>query len=154
MKIETTRFGELNIADEEIVTFSKGIVGFPELQKYILLPVDVKKETPFFYLQSIEQQDLCFIVLETLSFFSEYDIELDESLVEELQIEKPEDILILSIVTSKGSLKEATTNLKAPIILNMVKKTAKQYVLEKGNYVIRQPLFISDQPSTIIESKG
>jgi len=151
-KLQTTRFGEIDINEQEIIQFPKGILGFSEYHNFLLIPVDEKKEVPFYYLQSAEEGDLCFVLLDTFAFFKEYDFELDETTVQEIGLEKPEDVFVLTMVTSKGNLKEATTNLKAPIILNTSNKKAMQVVLEKGDYIIKQPLFNSEQkPNEVVK---
>jgi flagellar assembly factor FliW len=154
MNIVTSRFGEIEVDSREVITFSKGILGFNGYRKYVLLPADNKENTPFFFLQSIEKEELCFFMLDTLSFFKEYDIEITADTIEALDIEQVEDVHVLTIVTVVSSLKESTTNLKAPVIINMKKKLAMQVVLEKGEYLIRQPLFTQDTKSRSSIDKG
>jgi flagellar assembly factor FliW len=155
MNIVTSRFGEIEVDSKEVITFSKGILGFNEYRKYVLLPADDKeKDTPFFFLQSTEKEDLCFFMLDTLSFFKEYDIEITADTIEVLNIDHVEDVHVLTIVTVVGSLKDSTTNLKAPVIINIREKLAKQVVLEKGDYLIKQPLFTQDTKSRSSIDKG
>lgn len=149
MKINTAQFGELEISDTNIITFSKGIPGFEDYQKYVLLPADEKGESPFFFLQSIEHAEISFFLLDTFSFFKEYDIKLDDEILEKLEIVKPEDVIVLTTVTVKDDLKAATTNLKAPIIINHTKKLGKQIVLDNKNYQIKQPLFTNSIKATV-----
>jgi flagellar assembly factor FliW len=154
MKFVTERFGELEINQEEVLSFPKGMLGFTEEKKYVLIPADDKQETPFSFLQSVEEGELCFVVLDTFSFFKEYDFELDEATLAELEIEKPEDVLVFTMVTIKDSLKEATTNLKAPLIINSMKRRGKQVILEKGDYLIKQPLFDPHPKTNLSLVKG
>jgi flagellar assembly factor FliW len=154
MRITTERFGEIEYNENDIITFPKGILGFEGIKKYILFSAGENKDNPFYFLQSIEQSDLCFFTLDTLSFFQKYDIEIDESTTKDLDINEPTDVKILTIVTLKGSLKEATTNLKAPIVINKNEKVGKQSVLEKGDYLLKQPLFPEDQVGNKIGAKG
>jgi flagellar assembly factor FliW len=154
MKFTTERFGEIEVTEENVINFSKGILGFDDLKKFALFPADEKQETPFYFLQSVEEGSLCFFLLDTFSFFSEYDIELEDSSVTELGVEKPEDVLVFTIVTVQGDLKEATTNLKAPVIINLNKRLAKQVVIEKGDYLIKQPLFSKDEKPSLKVIKG
>lgn len=141
MKIQTTRFGELEIADSSIITFNKGIPGFEESKKYVLIPADEKGETPFFFLQSIDSEEVNFFLVDPFSFFKEYDIKLNDQMVEKLELESPTDALVLTTVTAKGEIKDATTNLKAPLIINNNKQLGMQIVLDNKDYLIKQPLF-------------
>jgi flagellar assembly factor FliW len=154
MKFTTERFGEIEVAEENVISFSKGILGFDDLKRFVLFPADEKQDTPFYFLQSVEEGNLCFFILNTFSFFPEYDIELEDSSVVELEVEKPEDVLVFTIVTVQGNLKEATTNLKAPVIININKRQAKQIVIEKGDYLIKQPLFSKDEKPSLKVVKG
>lgn len=154
MKVVTERFGEIDVNLNDIITFPKGLLAFEELTKYILLPTDSKQESPFFFLQSLEQENLCFVVLDTLSFFKEYEIEVDERTIDELNIREPGDTHVLSMVTVKDSLKDATTNLKAPLIININNKIGKQVVLEKGDYSIKQNLFTPEAEYEKIGHQG
>ncbi|MDX1806638.1 MAG: flagellar assembly protein FliW [Paenisporosarcina sp.] len=141
MKIQTTRFGELEIADSSVITFNKGIPGFEESKKYVLIPADDKGETPFFFLQSIDREEVNFFLVDPFSFFKEYDIKLQDQMVEKLELESPSDAIVLTTVTAKGEIKDATTNLKAPLIINSNRQLGMQIVLDNKDYMIKQPLF-------------
>lgn len=141
MKIQTTRFGELEIADSSVITFNKGIPGFEESKKYVLIPADDKGESPFFFLQSIDREEVNFFLVDPFSFFEEYDIKLKDQMVEKLELENPTDAIVLTTVTAKGEIKDATTNLKAPLVINNSKQLGMQIVLDNKDYLIKQPLF-------------
>jgi flagellar assembly factor FliW len=53
--INTTRLGQVSFSDSEVINFRDGILGFPNLTKYITV-----KRAPFIYLQSIENAAVCF----------------------------------------------------------------------------------------------
>jgi len=141
MKIQTTRFGELEIADSRVITFNKGIPGFEESKKFVLIPADETGETPFYFLQSIDIEELSFFLVDPFTFFKEYDIKLDEQMVERLELESPTDALVLTTVTANVELTDATTNLKAPLVINTNKQLGMQVVLDNKDYLIKQPLF-------------
>jgi flagellar assembly factor FliW len=141
MKIQTTQFGELELPESRIITFEKGIPGFEEYKQYVLLPADEKGESPFFFLQSIELEAVSFFLVDPFSFFKEYDVKLEDKMVERLQLEESSDAIVLTTVSVTGDMKDATTNLKAPIIINNAKQTGIQIVLDNKTYQIKQPLF-------------
>jgi flagellar assembly factor FliW len=149
MNIQTARFGEMEVDENRLITFAKGIPGFEEDKRYVLLPADEQGETPFFFLQSVERAELSLLLLDSFSFFEGYDVELGDSLIGKLEIKKPEDVLVLTTVTAKGGLKEATTNLKAPIVINHSKRLGMQVVLENKSYMVKQPLFLHQQKAAI-----
>ncbi|TWT03665.1 flagellar assembly protein FliW [Planomicrobium sp. CPCC 101079] len=141
MKIRTTQFGELEMPENRIITFEKGIPGFEEYKEYVLLPADEQGESPFFFLQSIEMEEVSFFLVDPFSFFKDYDVKLEEKMLERLAIEEPTDVIVLTTVSVTGEMKDATTNLKGPIIINNVKKLGMQVVLNNKTYQIKQPLF-------------
>ena len=141
MKVQTERFGELEIADSRVITFNKGIPGFEDYKEYVLIPADEKGETPFFFLQSIEEEKVNFFLLDTFSFFKDYDLKIEDKTVVQLQIEEPTDVIVFTTITVKGEIKNATTNLKAPLVINTTKQLGMQIVLDNKNYLIKQPIF-------------
>lgn len=145
MKIQTSQFGEIELTDDRVLTFTKGIPGFEEMKKYVLLPADESSDSPFFFLQSIESAELSFFLVNPFSFFPEYDIKLEEQLVERLELEEPTDAIVLSTVSITGDMKDATTNLKAPLVINNRKKLGMQIVLDNKTYQIKQRLFQTEQ---------
>jgi flagellar assembly factor FliW len=141
MKIQTTCFGELEIADSSVITFNKEIPGFEESKKYVLIPADDRGETPFFFLQSIDREEVNFFLVDPFSFFDEYDVKLEEQMVEHLELGSPTDAIVLTTLTTKGEFKNTTTNLKAPLIINNSKQLGMQIVLDNKDYLIKQPLY-------------
>ncbi len=142
MKLITTRFGELEIDDTKVIKFDQGIPGFEEMLHFTL--VEVEEHLPFSHLQSVDDGDLAFIVVDPFEFFPEYEFELPEQIKDELQVESGEQIAIRTIVTIRGRLDSAMTNLVAPIVMNMDSRTGKQVILTKTSYVTRHRLFISE----------
>ena len=149
MKFQTTRFGEIEVADSSVITFTRGIPGFDEYQKYVLVPADAKEESPFFFLQSIEAEEVSFFLVDPFTFFKEYDVKLADQMVERLELEDPSDAIVLTTVTVPvpGEITSATANLKAPLIINNKKQLGMQIVLDNKTYQIKQPLFQSSEPA-------
>ena len=147
MKIQTAQFGELELTDDRIITFSKGIPGFEESKKYVLIPADVTGDSPFFFLQSIESAELSFFLVDPFSFYPDYDIKLEEQMVERLGLEEPSDAIVLTTISVTEEMKDATTNLKAPLVINNKKNLGMQIVLDNKTYQIKQPLFQSSEPA-------
>ena len=144
MKIQTEQFGEIELTEERAITFNKGIPGFEEVKDYVLIPADAQEESPFFFLQSIEQVEVSFFLVDPFTFFKDYDIKLEEQMVERLQLEEPTDAIVLTTVTVKGDISGATTNLKAPLVINNKKQQGMQIVLNNKDYEIKQALFQTD----------
>lgn len=139
MKIETKFLGTVEINEDEILHFESGIPGFSDLQKFALLSLDA--DLPLAVLQSIEEQEIGFVVAYPFAFKKDYTFDISEEDKEELQIEKEEDVIAYSIVTLKESFPESTLNLLAPVVINATKKYGKQIVLQDNEkYPLRYPV--------------
>lgn len=139
MNIQTKYHGEVEIAEDSILTFVKGIPGFPDEKKFTLLPLP--EQTAISVMQSIETTALAFVVADPYSFFSPYDFSLDENTVDLLDISGAEDVSALVILTVHDPFETSTANLQAPIIINVKTNNAKQVILAEENYKTKHPLF-------------
>lgn len=137
MKVNTKFFGEIEISEESIYTFKKGIPGFRDIHKFVLID---EEDSPFYYLQSIEDQYPCFVMMNPFHIISDYEIDISEGTVAELEIEKPEDVMLYTILTIPEDIKNMTANLQAPIILNMRSKLGAQEILDNDRYSRRHKL--------------
>lgn len=132
VKVATEVLGEINIQDEAIITFPQGLPGFEELRKFTL--INIGDDIPFSYLQSVELGGLAFLVTNPFIFYPEYEFDLNETIKVELDIVKSEDVLLVSMVTIKDELKDATVNLLAPVIINVNTAEGKQIILHDSSY--------------------
>lgn len=139
MKVQTTRFGELEIDPKDIITFPRGILGFEGLTRYCLIrPGD---DIPFGYLQCLDDPDLTFVVVDPHSFWPDYQIEVAPPEVSELEVQNVEDVAVLAIVTIPEDPRKMTANLQGPLLINTANRKAKQVVLDGGRYTTRHRLF-------------
>lgn len=127
MKIATKFLGEVEVANEDIVTFPEGIPGFSEVTKFVLLPLD--QDLPLALLQATENAELGFVVAYPFVFKADYAFDLSMEDSEVLVAEREEDLVTYAIVTLKEKLSDSTMNLLAPVVINMKKKVGKQIVL-------------------------
>lgn len=144
MIINTKRFGEIKLIDNEkqIITFISPILGFSNLSKYILFQ---EESGAFEYLQSIEDEDLTFVIVDPFIFFSDYEFQLDSHWIDVLGIENDQDVCVRVIVTVR-SANDITCNLKAPLLMNEQNYLAAQVVLDNRRYSTRHSL--------VVEGKG
>ncbi|GAA3351030.1 flagellar assembly protein FliW [Deinococcus persicinus] len=139
MKIATKFLGEVEIIEQDILTFEHGLLGLEEVRKFILLPIDA--DLPLAILQSVERPEIGFVVAYPFAFKKDYSFDISEEDFEQLHLEKEEDVLTYSIVTMKGTFQDSTINLLAPLIINMKKKCGKQIVLQDSkSYPLRYPM--------------
>lgn len=135
MIIETKYLGEIEISDDKIVHFESGIPGFEDEKKFILL--DIADNIIFQILQSVETKELAFFVVNPYILFEDYSIKLNENIIESLDIKEENDVAVLTVMTLKEPFSNSTVNLKAPLIINLKNKRAKQYILNDDTYSMR-----------------
>lgn len=136
MQLQTKNFGEITVNENDIITFPAGIPGFEDLKRYTLLG---KQETEalFFWLQSIEEPNLAFVVVDPFAVNPEYYVDVDDSETEEIQIKDPEDVLTLAIVTVPENVKNTSVNLKAPVLINLKNNMGKQIVMKNDTFPVK-----------------
>jgi flagellar assembly factor FliW len=136
MRLQGTRFGNIDFEADDILTLEEGLIGFPTLTHFILLTP--KPESPFRWMQSVEDPATAFLLAEPLRFFSDYTPEISTSECEKLSL--GEDTARLVYVTASiptGNPAEMTVNLLAPIVLNIESRIGKQVILQDDAYTIK-----------------
>ncbi|WP_018249194.1 flagellar assembly protein FliW [Orenia marismortui] len=129
MEIETRNFGIIDVEKDKIIELKKPILGFDEYTKFTV--IDSLDDDVFYYLQSIEEPDLFFIMIDPTKIIEDYKIKVTEKFQEDLKIDKLDDIIVYTLVVVSQRGEYITTNLKAPIIINHNKRLAGQLVIEE-----------------------
>ncbi len=126
IKFQTSRFGKLEVEEDKIIHFPEGLVGFPNINRFILID---HKDTPLKWLQALNDPDIAFIVVSPDFLVAEYSIDLDKRVKQFLQIENNEDIVILVIMRVHGE--DVIANFQGPLIINASVMKGLQVVLDK-----------------------
>ncbi|GAB1157985.1 flagellar assembly protein FliW [Paenibacillus illinoisensis] len=129
-------WGEIDVREDNVYHFAKGVPGFDEETEFALIPWE---DTPFIYLQSTKQPELSFLLVSPFVFAPDYSFELPEADRDELEIS--EDVAIYSIVTIQTEVSKSTMNLLAPVVLNPSKRIGKQVVLHQSSYATRHQIW-------------
>ena len=137
METIQTRFGTIEYDPENLLHFPAGLIGLPTLQKFIVMPN--KKQGPLFWIQSVDDPAIAFVLTDPTNFFLDYIVEPDASERKELCIAEDEAYFILSVVTVPPD-QNVTLNLAAPIIFAPTSNKAIQVILEKTEYSSKTPL--------------
>lgn len=138
MRYNSSIYGEFEYNEGDIVNLTKSLPGFDCLKKFAL--VNLKEYEPFKMLQSLEDKYVGLIVISPFDFFEEYEIDITEKMMKDLEIEDLKDVLILTTVTLNSDPKKVTTNLRAPIIINNSNRLGEQIILDTTKYKIKHPL--------------
>lgn len=136
MKINTNYFGELEVDENEILEFEKGMLGFEELKKFVII-----KDSEIFieWLQSVEDTT-SFAIMDPFVADNNYSFELPDKIMEQLDIKSKEDVMIRTVVIIPEDITKIRTNLQAPIIINSKLKKAMQIILD-DSYPIRYEFY-------------
>ena len=132
-----TRFGEVEYDPANLLHFPAGMIGFPTLHDFIVMPN--KKEGPLFWIQSVDDTDVAFVLTDPTNFFLDYQIQPDASERSTLRIAKEDECHALSVVTVPQD-QQITLNLAAPILFSAKTNRAIQVILEKTDYKSKTPL--------------
>ena len=138
VKVKTLRFGEMEVKKTDIIQLPKGLVGFPELKKFVMLDHD--DNSPFKWLQSLDDGTLAFVLINPLLFRPDYLVEVNQPEVEDLNLTKEEDAVISVIVTMPTNPQNMTANLKAPLVFNLKNRKGKQIILNSSDYGTRHSI--------------
>lgn len=150
MKIQSTRFGELEVAEEQLINFPHGIPGFPDEKTFILLEHDVG--SPFSFLQSSMEANLTFLLVDPFAFLPDYEFALEDEVAGELDFSQANPPQVFLIAKIKEQLADITVNQLAPLVINGVKRIARQVILDKPEYSICHKLFPDGLPK--VAGKG
>jgi flagellar assembly factor FliW len=127
--------------------FEEGIPGFLDLQFFQIQQQE--KDSPFFLLTSLDNPSIEFGLINPFSFFPHYEFAVDDQMKDRLGIKDDTSLIVLNIVSIQPD-GQVTANLKAPVVINLENRMAKQVILNDDRYPIRQPLF-SLQPKVANE---
>ncbi len=132
---------------EDLIIFPEGLLGFQDLRSFILL--DDPNDDIFAWLQSCESPAVAFPVLEPELFSESYKINLNKADLEVLQMPDSSKARTFCIVTIPDDPTTMTANMKAPIVVNIDKKRARQCVLQDNSLAIREPIFTKLQARVV-----
>ncbi len=137
MKFETKNNGIIDFNKEDVIVFKHGLPGFENLNRFVLMELD--ECFPFKILHSVEDENVGMVTISPFHVMSNYKIELSSSVLKELDIDNEEEVLVLSTVTLSSQISKITTNLKAPIIINLKNNLGYQIILDEDKYSIKHP---------------
>ncbi|MDD3777499.1 MAG: flagellar assembly protein FliW [Actinomycetota bacterium] len=138
MKINTTRFGEIEVHRDKVITLLEGVIGFEQHKEFILL--DFAQDSPLKWLQSIDDPSLAFVVCDPWHFFEDYKPNITKEQKKGLESGKNE-IIFLTIATVPADISKVSLNLLSPIIVSLDKMLGKQIILFESDYGTKHYIF-------------
>lgn len=142
MKITTRIFGEIEIADDKIIVFENGIIGFPDLKNFALIHDEEKgTNTGIRFMQSLDEPSFAMPVMDPLLVKPDYDPKVDDELLASAGNISSDNILVLVTATIPGDLTKMSVNLQGPFIINVEEHKACQIIVENSDYPVKFPIY-------------
>ena len=143
MKVQTKWFGEIEVSDDKIITFDKGIIGFEDWKKYTLV-YDAEKEEniSIIWLQAIDEPTLALPVMKPEYIMKGYDPVVEDEILNTLGEDiQSANLAVFCTLTVPEDLTKMTINLKAPIIINADTMKGVQLIADNEDYAVRYPIY-------------
>ena len=139
MNVASTRFGNLDISGESLLTVPSGLLGFPEWTRYVILDHDT--DAPIKWLHCVEEASLAFVILDPALFNENYHVTISPEARGEVEGSESDALGLAVILTIPSDDPSAVTaNLRGPLLMNPRTRLCKQLVLSE-NYPTRYPVF-------------
>jgi len=117
-RVIQSRIGSLSIPPERVIHFPRGLIGFEQEREFTL--VQIREDSPFLILQSMNDPRLGLMVADPYSFIQDYDVVVGEAERKILRIDNIRQVLVLVTVTiPPGKPQNTTLNLTGPVVVNM-----------------------------------
>lgn len=139
MSFQTRRFGQIEVPEDKVIRFKDGIPGLECMRRSILIKVE--ETIPFYWLQSVEDGDIAFPVINPLIIDETYSPSVEESIFEELELERDEDLLVVNVAVIPQEVSGMTANMAAPLLINIARNIGRQVILDNNNCQMRQPIY-------------
>jgi flagellar assembly factor FliW len=124
MKIQTSRFGQIEIEPDDILFFRHGVFGFENCRHWVLL-ADAENSAVA-WLQSIQRPEVALPVVSPRRFVQEYEVRLEPADLEKLQLSASEQAYVLGIIGRDQDT--LTLNLRAPLVINLTRRIGFQII--------------------------
>jgi len=129
----TTRFGEIEVEEDLVITLPGGLIGFEECRRYVV--VHAGEKNPFRWFQSIDDGTVAFPIIDPWDFKPDYSPTISDSDAAHLDIDDESPKLIFAVVTiPRQDPRRVTANLLGPIVINPLTRIGKQVIVADEHY--------------------
>ena len=141
MQMLTRAFGEIEIDESKVIAFPGGIIGFPDLQNFVLLYDEEQGNNTVKWLQSVEEPGFAMPVINPLLVKDDYNPSVDDELLKPLGDMKDDDMVVLVTMTVPHEIEKMTVNLRGPIIINSATCKGCQIIIDSDEYKVKYPIY-------------
>lgn len=139
MEINAKYFGQVSYEEGETIHILNGLIGFEAYTEYLPIPFHEDSDS-LISLQCLENEALSFILMNPFGLLADYSPSLSEEDLQELGTESADDLSFYVICVIRDSVAESTVNLKAPLVVNVRNRQARQVILDQTEYTFRHVL--------------
>lgn len=141
MLVKTKFFGEVDLPEEKILTFDRGLIGFEDFKKYTILYDCEKENNNISWLQSVDEAAFAIPIIKPWLVREDYNPVVEDELLQGLGELTDDNLVILLTMNVPSDLKNMSVNLKAPIVINSDTRKGAQIVVENSDYEIRYKVY-------------
>lgn len=134
MEVQTKTMGVVSVDDSRILNFPKGLFGFEDYHKYALIEAEYE---PFFWLQSLDEKSLAFLLIDPFLIVNDYELDIDDKMLKDIGIVSPTDVYVWSVVTVPADGGPVTANLQGPLVVNRKTQAALQVILSDSKWTTK-----------------
>lgn len=141
MELNTRQFGPVTIDETKIITLPKGMPGFTDIKKFVILDHDDIQ--PFYSFQSVDDEKLAFIIMDPFLFKADYSVDVDSTVLEmNWTLEEKEDMFLYVIINATDpDPKKMTANLMGPLLINIKRNEGVQLMVGDKGYSNKYMIF-------------
>lgn len=138
-EVETSRFGKIRVPQSNVLHFEGGLLAFEHCKRFVL--IRLPDQEPFQWIQSLDDGELAFVLLDPCLLEPAYRAELRPAQVGRLWNESAERMIVFVIATIPADPRQATANLAGPLIIDAESREGVQIVLNADRWQTRHPVF-------------
>jgi flagellar assembly factor FliW len=134
--IFTKNFGSLQYDPEKAIEFPAGLPGYRDDRRFVMLDMKETEDT-FFWLQSLDNGELCFPLMDVYKAMPDYDPLVDPAELADLGEIAKDSLVIYNIAVIPEDISLTRVNLRAPIIINLDTRKGKQIICANEEYAVK-----------------
>jgi len=141
MLVRNTRFGDLDVSEEQIITFPKGMIGFEGVERYVL----VNPTGKISWLQAVDEASLAFPLVQAPLVYPGYSLYVENELLEPLGEVDEAMMGIYLVLVVPSDPRNATVNLKAPVVISLKSRRGMQLLIDRPEYSVRHRIMPAEK---------
>jgi flagellar assembly factor FliW len=138
IRIDSARFGALELDEEQLLEFPRGLIGIPG-RRYAL--IDPNPDGAFRWLQSAEVAAFALPLVDPFAVLPSFALSVDAADRERIGLEDLSQALVYVTVTAAPDPAQTTANLRAPLVI--WKQHGHQVINSAPGADLRAPLLAS-----------